>query len=101
MQAGGSPLSPEIARRVLQRLRMNLHDATPDTAGTAPVVAALTEREMEVLRLMAKGLHFDDLGAALSVSPHTVVAHVKNIYRKLAVHSRGEAVYKAQQAHLL
>lgn len=101
VMAGGSPMSPEIARRVLQRLRENLHgSATGAAACTAPL-AALTSREIEVLNLMAQGLSFDDMGAALFLSPHTVVAHVKHIYRKLAVHSRGEAVYKAQQAHLL
>ena len=101
VMAGGSPMSPEIARRVLQRLRENLHgSATRAAACTAPL-AALTSREIEVLKLMAQGLSFDDMGAALFLSPHTVVAHVKHIYRKLAVHSRGEAVYKAQQAHLL
>lgn len=96
---GGAPMSPEIARRVLQRLRDNLHDAPP-TAGDGEAIA-MTPREIEVLRLLARGLSFEDMGHTLFLSPHTVVAHVKHIYRKLAVHSRGEAVYKARQARLL
>jgi DNA-binding CsgD family transcriptional regulator len=53
------------------------------------------------LRLTAKGLSFDTIGELMGISPHTVVAHVRKIYRKLAVHSRGEAVYEATQLGLL
>jgi DNA-binding NarL/FixJ family response regulator len=96
-RAGGSPISPSIARRVLMRFRL---------APTAPPPAArevspLSERETEILRLVAKGLSFETVGELLAVSPHTVVAHVKKIYRKLAVHSRGEAVYEAGQMGLI
>ena len=97
LRDGGSPISPSIARRVLARLR-----AGP---GTSPAQAgapcALTPREIELLKLTAKGLSFDSIGELLEISPHTVVAHVKKIYRKLAVHSRGEAVYEATQLGLL
>ena len=51
--------------------------------------------------MVAKGLSFETIGELLDISPHTVVAHVKKIYRKLAVHSRGEAVYEASQLGLL
>ena len=69
----------------------------------APAAAPspLTERETELLRLTAKGLSFETIGQLMGISPHTVVAHVKKIYRKLAVHSRGEAVYEASQMGLL
>jgi DNA-binding NarL/FixJ family response regulator len=105
LRAGGSPISPSIARRVLARFRTS---AAP-TASTpvlqpAPKDATpspLTERETEILRLAAKGLSFETIGELTEISPHTVVAHVKKIYRKLAVHSRGEAVYEASQMGLL
>jgi len=61
----------------------------------------LTEREAEILQLIAKGLSFADVGGVLGISAHTVVAHVKKIYRKLSVHSRGEAVFEATQLGLL
>jgi DNA-binding CsgD family transcriptional regulator len=61
----------------------------------------LSERETELLRLVAKGFSFDAVAEVLCISPHTVVTHVKNIYRKLAVHSRGEAVHEARQMGLL
>ncbi len=69
-------------------------------ADTAPP-AELTARELEILRLTAKGLNFDAIAELLELSHHTVVTHVKKNYRKLAVHSRGEAVFEAQQIGLL
>jgi DNA-binding NarL/FixJ family response regulator len=99
VRSGGSPISPSIARRVLARFR--LPAAAPPAASQTPEPSPLSERETEILRLVAKGLSFDSIGEVLVISPHTVVAHVKKIYRKLAVHSRGEAVYEAGQMGLL
>jgi DNA-binding NarL/FixJ family response regulator len=117
LRAGGSPISPSIARRVLTRFRIapvpvgneghggnGGNGAAVPTAGVAAAAAApspLSDRETEILRLVAKGLSFDTVGGLLGISSHTVVAHVKKIYRKLAVHSRGEAVYEAGQMGLL
>jgi DNA-binding NarL/FixJ family response regulator len=94
---GGSPISPSIARRVLSRFRSP--PVTPAVAVSEP--SPLSERETELLRLIAKGFSFDAVADVLAISPHTVVTHVKNIYRKLAVHSRGEAVHEARQMGLL
>lgn len=106
LRAGGSPISPSIARRVLGHFRVAVTPPAaapraPAAAAAPPVPSILTERETEILRLTAKGLNFDTIGELLEISPHTVVAHVKKIYRKLAVHSRGEAVYEASQMGLL
>lgn len=98
VRAGGSPISPSIARRILNRFR--IAPVPPPAPAPAPETP-LSERETEILRLVAKGLSFDTVGEVLSISPHTVVTHVKKIYRKLAVHSRGEAVYEAGQLGLL
>lgn len=97
LRAGGSPISPLIARRLLKHF---VPGATPP-AGVAPPEAALSARESEVLGLIAKGFNFAEIARLLSVSPHTVTAHVKKIYQKLAVHSRGEAVYEATRMGLL
>jgi len=98
VRAGGSPITPSIARRVLSRLRIA-------PAATAPAPRAesslLSDREIEILRLVAKGLSFETVSELLGISAHTVVTHVKKVYRKLAVHSRGEAVYEASQMGLL
>ncbi len=100
VRAGGSPISPSIARRVLSRLRIAPTDSAP-----APLANAdnhvLSDRETEILRLVAKGFSFETVSEVLGISTHTVVTHVKKIYRKLAVHSRGEAVYEASQLGLL
>lgn len=103
VRAGGSPISPSIARRVLTRFRVAADGpAVPVAPPAEPAEPSpLSERETEILRLVAKGLSFDTVGETLAISPHTVVTHVKNIYRKLAVHSRGEAVYEASQMGLL
>lgn len=104
LAAGGSPISPSIARRILARFR----DAPAAVATPAPTPAQapatpspLSLRETDILRLVAKGLSFQEVGEHLGISSHTVVTHVKKIYRKLAVHSRGEAVYEAGQMGLL
>lgn len=99
LRAGGSPISPGIARRVLQRFRVAPVAPVPPPQ-PAPA-SPLSERETEILRLVAKGFSFDTVGEVLGISPHTVVTHVKKIYRKLAVHLRGEAVYEASQMGLL
>lgn len=98
LRAGGSPISPLIARQLLKRFKRN-----EALVGLAPVPQApgLTQRESEVLALIAKGFNFGEIARLLEVSPHTINAHVKKIYQKLAVHSRGEAVYEAGRMGLL
>ncbi|MDX2014033.1 MAG: response regulator transcription factor [Myxococcaceae bacterium] len=90
--AGGAPLSPAVAALVLRRVQ-----------ASAPTAAALvlTPREHATLEGLAKGLSFKELGAALGISHHTVGDHVKAIYRKLQVNSRGEAIYEAARSGLI
>lgn len=105
VHAGGSPINPAIARRVLQSFR-KAPAAAPPSEVIAPIETTdrpspLSERETEILRLVAKGLNFKEVASVLAISPHTVITHVKRIYQKLAVHSRGEAVYEASEMGLL
>jgi DNA-binding NarL/FixJ family response regulator len=101
LRAGGSPISPSIARRVLARFRIAPLPQPQHEPAAKAEGSPLSARETEILRLVAKGFGFDTVGELLGISPHTVVTHVKKIYRKLAVHSRGEAVYEAGQMGLL
>lgn len=103
IRAGDAPITPSIARRVLSRFRALRAPPPAAPQAPAPEVAPspLTERETEILQLVGKGLSFADVAQLLEVSPHTVVTHVKRIYRKLAVHSRGEAVFEARSMGLL
>ena len=89
--AGESPISSSIARHLLRRFQ-------PAPATGAP---RLTPRETEVLQLIAKGLSYGRIADALSMSPNTVPSYIKQIYRKLEVKSRGEAVFEAMQMGLL
>lgn len=95
LRAGGSPISPSVARHLLNRYRPKVR--IEESASSVE----FTEREAEVLRLVAKGLAYAEIGQLLSITVHTVGHHVKQLYRKLAVHSRGEAVFEAQQRGLL
>lgn len=104
LRAGGSPVSPVIARKLLQRFRLESQMAAPALnvpAAARGTKAALTQRETEILSLLGKGLSFSEIGESLHISSHTVAQHIKKIYRKLAVHSRGEAVYEATQMGIL
>jgi DNA-binding CsgD family transcriptional regulator len=61
----------------------------------------LTARESDVLRLLARGLTYTQVSDALGVSLHTVTSHIKNVYRKLDVHSARAAVWRALELELL
>ena len=97
LRAGGSPISPVIARRLLKRLRPTQPPLEPDVSDCK----RLSARESEILGLIAKGFTFSELAKLLEISPHTVTTYVKKIYQKLAVHSRGEAVYEASRRRLI
>src|SRR4051795_8971347 len=61
----------------------------------------LTAREVQVLLLIARGCTYNKAACKLSISSHTVAAHIKNIYRKLGVHTAAEAVMRAAEMQLL
>ena len=98
LRAGGSPISPVIARQLLHRFKKDV------PAPSQPAVVddgGLSEREREVLLFIAKGFTVGEIANMLHLSAHTVATHVKHIYRKLAVHSRTEAVFEAGRMGLL
>lgn len=96
IRCGGSPISPIIARQLLHRI------APPPDAPANPALAnPLSEREIEVLNVLSRGFSYAESADILAMSPHTIGSHVKNIYRKLNVRSRAEAVFEAGQHGLL
>jgi two-component system, NarL family, response regulator LiaR len=83
LQAGGSPMSPEIARRVVTSF---LHKENSD--------GVLSQREKEILTLISDGMTYKDVGDNLFISPATVRNHLHNIYEKLQVKNKTEAINK-------
>ncbi len=95
--AGQSPLSAGIARYLLRRLQPAVHDA--ETAGKPGL--DLTGRETEILWGIAKGMSYNEIADSLGISRNTLPNHIKSIYRKLEVNSRGEAVFEAVSRRLI
>lgn len=88
LKAGGAPMSRSIARKVTGYFH----------SGKSPrPLAELTGRENEILHWLSKGLLVKELAAELFLSHHTVSKHIRNIYHKLQVNNRVEAVNKLQQ----
>ena len=96
--AGGSPITPAIARHILKRFNSDRRQPKTDASSSQSL---LTDREIEVLDLVVRGYSNNEIGSLLQVSYHTVTSHIKNIYKKLAVGSRTEAIYEANQLGLL
>jgi DNA-binding NarL/FixJ family response regulator len=95
--AGGSPMSASIARYLLKRIK----PAKSEQPAEVESELQLSQREREVLRHIAKGFSYAEISDLLNVSTHTVASHLKSIYRKIGVHSRGEAVFEATQLGLI
>jgi DNA-binding NarL/FixJ family response regulator len=85
VQAGGAPMSNTIARQVVEHFQQ---------ARSADGTKELSGREYEILSYLAKGQSYKEIGDNLSISALTVRAHIRNIYEKLHVRSRTEAVLK-------
>lgn len=86
---GGSPMSRQIARKVIANFS---GVPNPDRPVPASDLRELTEREREILEQLAKGLIYKEIAANVNLSPETVRKHVYNIYLKLHVSNRVEAV---------
>ncbi|KAB2641872.1 MAG: response regulator transcription factor [Verrucomicrobia bacterium] len=89
--AGGSPMSRNIARRIVE----TFHTSPPQS----PVIQLLSERELDVLRLLARGQVNKEIAAGLQLSFHTIHTLVRRIYEKLHVHTRRDAIARFHQAN--
>jgi len=90
---GGGPMSPEVAGRVIQLFRK-----------VRPPVASpheLTPHELRLLKMLVEGHQYKTAAAQLGVTPRTISFHIQNIYRKLQVHSKSEAVARALRERLI
>jgi LuxR family maltose regulon positive regulatory protein len=94
-------IAVDFIGRLLAAFRASEHRGAEAPSRNQPLVEPLSEREREVLRLLAGGNTNDEIGRSLYVSTNTIKAHLKSIYRKLDVNSRHDAVGKARQLDLL
>jgi len=93
VMSGGAPMSPEVARRVIELFRC--------VRPPARAKHNLTPHETRLLQLLMEGYNYKTAAAALGVSFNTIAFHMKNIYQKLQVHSKSEAVAKAVRSGLI
>jgi DNA-binding NarL/FixJ family response regulator len=94
VHAGGTVIQPNLARRLLKHFRVPEAGATlePTPPAAEPEVRPLSEREKEILQLIAKGVSNSEAARLLNVSKATIRTHLEHIYQKLEVTNRVEAV---------
>lgn len=90
---GGSPMSPDIARKVVSALQR--------TGPLEKPGQALTPNETRILRMLAEGDSYQDVGERLGITVNTVRNYIRRIYEKLQVHTKSEAVSKALRGRLI
>jgi DNA-binding NarL/FixJ family response regulator len=94
---GGAAMNPSIALKTLKLLRNPIDIQNPRDQE----VISLSKREVEVLEQLSKGLSYTAIADNLFLSPSTVRKHIENIYKKLQVHSKIEAVQKAKNHNII
>lgn len=92
---GGSSMSPSVARKALKIIQ------NPEVVATKQADFQLSDRETQVLRHLCKGLNYQQIAANLIISPYTVRRHTENIYKKLGVHNKSQAMQKAFEFNLV
>ena len=91
---GGAPMTPAIALKVMRMFKQNLSSAKDDSFN-------LSSREKEVLKCLVEGMSYKLIASHCFISTDTVHGHIKNIYKKLQVHSKSEAVVKAIKSRII
>ena len=88
-ESGAGPISPSIAYKILQMVQQ---PATAKPEKETDNIFQLSEREKEILQLLSQGLEYKEIGAKIFISPNTVKKHCINIYQKLHVNSKAQAL---------
>jgi DNA-binding NarL/FixJ family response regulator len=97
VQRGGSPMTTHIARMVVQSFQKTLTAGPPAGASQGGDISDLSEREQQVLDLLARGLIYKEIADKLNIGYETVHTYIRRIYEKLQVRTRTEAVAKFLQ----
>ena len=90
LSLGGAPMTPKISRKVLTEFQQTRADENP-----------LSARESNIVRCIEQGLSYKEIAEQLSITPHTVHTHIKNIYEKLQSKSRREALKRAKEIGII
>lgn len=98
---GGAPIDPFVAREILKQISIPAISLTVEQNRPAADQEMLTQREQEILSLVAQGLSNREIAEQLCVSRYTVESHIKHIYRKLSVSKRTKAVSTARHLGIL
>ena len=98
LREGGSSMSPKITKRTIQLLKMGSKVAE---LGKEKEEIKLSAKEVEVLQHISKGLNYKEIADNLAISPSTVRKHTENIYKKLDVHNKIEAISKGHELNLI
>ncbi len=101
IREGGAPISPLLARMLLKQFRPADRSALAGDLPSDLELPVLSDREHEVLRLVAQGYVNKEIAFRLGIGPATVSTHIKNLYKKLAVHTRVQVVRVAQERGLI
>jgi len=88
---GAGPISPSIAYKILQMMQQPVLSAKTDKE-TVEDIFQLSEREKEILQLLSEGLEYKEIAVKTNISPNTVKKHTINIYHKLHVNSKAQAL---------
>jgi DNA-binding CsgD family transcriptional regulator len=94
-------MSPLIARQLLNRWQERQPDQPMKPKGASWRGDGLSKRELDVLQLVSRGCTYQETAEHLGIKVFTVQAHVRNIYAKLEVHNKAEAIFEARQLGLL
>ena len=89
---GAGPISPSIAYKILQMIQNNSGEKTTKAPSASEEFFLLSEREKEILQLICNGLDYKEIAIKIFVSPNTVKKHIFNIYNKLHVNSKAQAM---------
>jgi DNA-binding NarL/FixJ family response regulator len=101
-ESGAGPISPGIAHKILQLVQKNqLTILGGSTMPDKDLFFELSDREQEILKLLVQGLSYKEIAAELFISPSTAKKHVMNIYNKLHVNSKAQAIRLAYEKGLL
>lgn len=101
IEIGGAPMSPRIARKAMNLLMNHQPNNSKDIINYSPLQDELSVRELEVLKLLVEGLDYKATAEKLFLSTHTVRKHIANIYTKLHISSKAQAIMLVSKYKLI